>query len=58
MRDPALVREDLLDGKISAAFAHRHHGVVLDGKGGVDGNATALRRSQSRRGADRAVGRK
>jgi N-methylhydantoinase B len=24
-RDPALVREDLLDGKISEAFARRHH---------------------------------
>ena len=26
-RDPALVREDLLDGKITAEFARRHYGV-------------------------------
>ena len=51
-RDPGLVLEDVLDGKISEAFAQRHHGVVLDGKGGVDGKATAQRRSESSRGAD------
>ena len=28
----ALVREDLADGKITPAFAARHHGVVADGK--------------------------
>jgi len=27
-RDPALVREDVLDGKISEEFAKRHHGVA------------------------------
>jgi N-methylhydantoinase B len=26
-RDPALVREDMADGKISAAFARRHYGI-------------------------------
>jgi N-methylhydantoinase B len=30
-RDPKLVLEDLLDGKISEAYAQRHHGVSLDG---------------------------
>jgi N-methylhydantoinase B len=29
-RDPALVREDLLDGKISKAFAERYYGVKSD----------------------------
>jgi N-methylhydantoinase B len=24
-RDPALVREDVLDGKVTEAFARRHH---------------------------------
>jgi N-methylhydantoinase B len=47
-RDPALVLEDLRDGKISAGFADRHHGVVLDGRGEVDGEATARRRSEPR----------
>jgi N-methylhydantoinase B len=31
-RDPGLVREDLLDGKISAAFARRFYGAALDEK--------------------------
>jgi hypothetical protein len=35
-RDPKLVLEDLLDGKISEAYARRHHGVTLDGNGGID----------------------
>jgi N-methylhydantoinase B len=29
-RDIGRVFDDLLDGKISEAFAQRHHGVVLD----------------------------
>ena len=32
-RDPALVREDILDGKISEDFARRHYGVSLDEAG-------------------------
>jgi N-methylhydantoinase B len=45
-RDPGLVLEDMRDGKISAGFAERHHGVVLDGTGEVDAEATARRRSE------------
>ncbi|MCZ0733037.1 hydantoinase B/oxoprolinase family protein [Phreatobacter sp. AB_2022a] len=40
-RDPALVREDVIDGKITAAFAARHHGVVIDTAGVLDLAATA-----------------
>jgi N-methylhydantoinase B len=29
MRDPALVKEDLLDGKISADYAQRHYGLAF-----------------------------
>jgi len=46
-RDPKLVLEDLLDGKVSEAFARRHHGVALDGKGGIDTKETARLRSEA-----------
>jgi N-methylhydantoinase B/oxoprolinase/acetone carboxylase alpha subunit len=31
-RDPALVQEDVLDGKITPEFARRHYGVAADYK--------------------------
>jgi N-methylhydantoinase B len=34
-RDPALVREDVLDGKITPEFAQRHYGVGADGGRGT-----------------------
>lgn len=44
-RDPALVREDVIDGKITPAFAVRHHGVVVDATGTLDLAATARARA-------------
>ncbi|SJZ74759.1 N-methylhydantoinase B [Enhydrobacter aerosaccus] len=46
-RDPAVVLDDLLDGKITAAFAARHYAVVLDG-GQIDADATAALRARRR----------
>ena len=43
-RDPELVRDDVLDGKVSAAAAAEAYGVVLNGNG-VDTPATDARRS-------------
>ena len=43
-RDPARVRSDIEDGRISAASAERFYGVVLDADGQVDAAATAARR--------------
>ena len=49
-RDPAAVVEDIADGKISADFARRHFGVVLDGSAVSPAATTALRqRLQSER---------
>jgi N-methylhydantoinase B len=50
LRDPALVLEDVVDGKISADFARRHFGVVLDGSAISSAATDALReRLQSER---------
>ena len=46
-RDPALVLEDVLDGKISSDFARDRHGVVIAGRA-VDQGATEKLRSTSR----------
>ena len=35
-RPPSLVREDILDGKISAEFARWHYGFAADGERGPD----------------------
>ena len=43
-RDPELVRQDVLDGKISADYARLQHGVVLTDSGEIDAVATARRR--------------
>jgi N-methylhydantoinase B len=45
LRDPILVLEDVVDGKISADFARRRFGVVLDG-GAVSPAATAALRER------------
>ena len=45
LRDPLQVREDFLDGKITAAFADRHYAVTFDTHGVLDVEATAKLRS-------------
>jgi N-methylhydantoinase B len=45
-RDPDLVSGDVLDQKISAAFAHKHFGVVVAADGKIDAAATATLRQQ------------
>ncbi|WP_295848734.1 hydantoinase B/oxoprolinase family protein [Tardiphaga sp.] len=45
LRDPVQVREDVLDGKITAAFAHRHYAVTFDTHGVLDVEATSQLRS-------------
>jgi N-methylhydantoinase B len=39
-RDPARIREDILDGKITPEFALRHHGVHMDISGHLDEEST------------------
>lgn len=50
IRDPARVREDVLDGKITRTFARERHGVVIDEAGGIDEQATATARRGARQG--------
>ena len=45
-RDIDLIERDLRDGKVSAAHAQRHHGVILDGKGSIDRDATLRKRRE------------
>lgn len=45
-RDPALVLEDVLDEKVSRAFARDRHGVHIDDAGRIDQEATTVTRSQ------------
>jgi N-methylhydantoinase B/oxoprolinase/acetone carboxylase alpha subunit len=40
-RDPQSVRDDVLDGLITAEEAQRDYGVVIDGRGEIDAAATA-----------------
>lgn len=47
-RDPAVVLDDLLDGKITAAFAERHYAVVVNRNGGLDAGATTALRARRR----------
>jgi N-methylhydantoinase B len=54
-RDPALVVEDVRDGKITAAYARRHHAVAVTDHGGdIDGAETARLRAALRHSAARA----
>jgi len=46
LRDPDEVREDLIDGKITTAYALDHHGVVFGSHGVLDTGATAKLRSE------------
>jgi len=48
VRDPGLVLRDVLEEKITRAFARREHGVVIDDDGLVDDAATAALRAQMR----------
>jgi N-methylhydantoinase B len=47
-RDPQRVADDVRDGKVGAASAERHYGVVLAGDGTVDAAATEARRAAIR----------
>ena len=46
LRDPEQVREDFVDGKITAAFAERHYAVRFGPRGALDLEATARLRSE------------
>ncbi|MEI4472296.1 hydantoinase B/oxoprolinase family protein [Frigidibacter sp. MR17.24] len=46
-RDPALVREDLLDGLLSAEAAAEDYGVVISASGEIDLPATQARRTRA-----------
>jgi N-methylhydantoinase B len=46
LRDPEQVREDFVDGKITAAFAERHYAVRFGPRGALDLEATARLRFQ------------
>jgi N-methylhydantoinase B len=50
-RDLAALAEDLREGKITPAFAARHHGAAFDAWGRIDPEATAARRARLRSGA-------
>jgi N-methylhydantoinase B len=45
-RDPALVLEDVLDGKITRDFARERHGVHIDGHGRIDVETTRTARGK------------
>ncbi len=47
-RDPARVLDDVLDERISAAYARERHGVVVR-DGSVDADATTTRRADASR---------
>ena len=47
-RDPRLVVEDVLDGKVTRAAAERAYGVVVTASGGLDPSATAALRGPHR----------
>jgi N-methylhydantoinase B len=44
-RDPEEVREDLLDGKITPAYAREHYAMVFGPRGALDASATSKLRS-------------
>ena len=46
LRDPEQVREDFIDGKITADFAERHYAVAFGPRGALDVEATARLRSE------------
>lgn len=46
LRDAEEVREDLLDGKITAGYARKHYAMAFDPRGTLDAGATARLRSE------------
>ena len=46
LREPEQVREDFIDGKITAAFAEKHYAVTFGPRGALDVEGTARLRSQ------------
>jgi N-methylhydantoinase B len=52
-REPALVLDDVLEGKVSAAAAEQRYGVVIDQASmQVDEEATRIRRTMMREAAE------
>lgn len=49
-REPERVARDVADGFVSRDIAREHYGVVIDGDGNVDGDATAAIRAAPRSG--------
>jgi N-methylhydantoinase B len=47
-RDPELVRQDILNGTVSAEWAQEVYKIVLDSDGNIDAAATARRRQERR----------
>jgi N-methylhydantoinase B len=45
LREPDAVREDFIDGKITAEFAERHYAVKFGTRGALDVEGTARLRS-------------
>jgi N-methylhydantoinase B len=56
-RDPALVREDVADGFVSAEAARNDYGVVLTPSGNIDDAATARLRDEMATTPDHATAR-
>ena len=50
LREVADVHEDVLDGKITPAYARERHGVVIGARGTVDLAATARLRAEREEG--------
>jgi len=46
LREPEQVREDFIDGKITAVFAERHYAVMFGPRGALDVEGTARLRSE------------
>ena len=49
-RDPALVLDDVREGRVSAAGARDDYGVIIDGRGGIGDGATQAARRARRAG--------
>jgi len=48
-RDPASVARDVIEGRVSTAHAREAYGVVVDGDGAIDGEATLQLRERMRK---------
>ena len=49
-RDPTAVARDVVEGRVSATNARDSYGVIIDGTGAIDLDATVARREQMRHG--------